>query len=59
MLKNFPHLVQRNARKPLNEVLNRSVVLKILKKGGNWNPRAAEYPRSTHASGVTLNGGAG
>lgn len=54
MLQNVTSLSQRDARKPLKELVDRSVFLKILEKSGNRNPRATENPGTTYAIRIAL-----
>lgn len=58
MLQGVTCLRQGNAGKPLNELMDRGIFFEIFKKSGDWNPRTAENPSTTHAIRVAFDIGA-
>lgn len=46
MREDGPHLFERNARKPLEELMQRHVVFEILEQGRDGDTRATEQPRT-------------
>jgi hypothetical protein len=47
----------RDARKPLEEIHDRSTAFEVLEEGANGNTGAAEQPLAADLSGNTLNSG--
>ena len=56
VLKHGAHLFERDARKPLNELINRSTVFKVLEQRRYGHARAAEHPGSAVSLGVLFDG---
>jgi hypothetical protein len=54
MVEHRPHLLSSNAWEPLDELSDLRPIFEILKKGGDWNPRAAKHPCATDTLGITL-----
>ncbi len=52
-------LIERDARKPSDEVRDLGPVFEILEQGGNGNTRAAKDPSATHTLGIAFYGRAG
>ena len=57
MLKNRANLLERNTRKPLDELRDQRAVLEVLEQGSNGYASSAEDPRSAHAFGIPFDGG--
>jgi hypothetical protein len=51
-------LLKAHARKPLNELVNGGVILKVLEQRRDRHPSAPEHPSSANATGVALDSGA-
>ena len=58
MLEHCASLLKSHTREPLNELVNRGVVFKVLKQCRDWHASTPEHPCSTYATGVALDGGA-
>jgi hypothetical protein len=58
MLKDVASLRQGNARKPLDELLDRGVFFEIFKERSYRNPSAPENPSTTNAIRIALDSGA-
>ncbi len=59
VLQNGARLLERYARKPLDELVNGRVVLEVFEERGHGNSRAAEDPGAAYTGRVTLNSSAG
>ena len=52
-------LLRGDARKPIDELMQRRIVFKVLEERRDRHTRTCEHPSAAHAAGVTLNCGAG
>lgn len=59
MLKHNARLLKRHAGKPLNELMDGSVVFEVLEERCHRHARASKDPRTANASGIALDGSAG
>ncbi len=59
MLQDGSDLRQGNTRKPLEELMNRGILLKVFKQCGDGHPRAEKHPGTAYAIRVALNVGTG
>jgi len=58
MLEYRTGLLKAHARKPLDELVNGGVVLKVLEQRRDWHSSAPEHPSSANATRVALDSGA-
>ena len=56
MSENSQHLLARDPREPLQEVVHCTAVLKVLEQRTDGHPRSRKDPRATHSVGHALNG---
>ena len=59
VLQDGTHLFERDAGEPLDELMRRCIVLKVLEEGGNGHSGAAEHPSSAVPLWVLLDRVAG
>ena len=55
MFEYGPGLLRSDARKPIDELVQRRIVFKVLEERRNRHARTCEHPSAAHAAGVTLN----
>ena len=54
MVENGPHLLDGDAREPLDKLSDLDPILQILKESRDRDARATKHPRATYALRVTL-----
>ena len=59
MLKHRTRLRETDARKPLDELIDRRAIFEVLEQRRDWHARAAEHPGATEAFRIVLDGFAG